>query len=284
MRAGDVEIDVYIDVIFFVNFSMDILLLMLLKGILRKSVSYKRMILAGILGGISGCAQIAIPWYGGWAFAILAPGSMAAVAIGAFGWSGWRELIKETATLFLLSILAGGIMELLYSHMRAGKGGLVLGAFTWFFMAAGTALLIKGLWQFGDEMRKERQHLYPLVLMDGKTAVKATGYLDTGNCLQVPGSREGVHIVAERVWRLFQDSAGERAMIPYHTIGNPYGIMEGIRIEKMEIGQCQGNIEIDAPWIAKAPYGLSKKGGYEVLLYGETAIREDKEGGTTNGH
>lgn len=288
------DLDLYIDVIFFVNFFMDLLLLMLLKGIMKRAVSRKRLVLAAAFGGIFGCLE-AFGWKipGG----LLALGSLLgawAMVFAAFGRSGgWGELAKGTGILFLLAMLAGGAMEFLLKFTRAGfyflnvllgRDVYVIPLFGWVFLAAGTFFFVRGLWQFGEQARGERKNRYPLILTDGAVTAKATGYLDTGNCLQEPASREGVHIVTERIWKLFEDSGGERAMIPYHTIGNPYGVMEGVRIERMEIMQCGGNIKINAPWIARAPYGLSKQGGYEVLLYGETTIREDKEGGTTNGH
>ena len=85
-------------------------------------------------------------------------------------------------------------------------------------------------------------------------------------------------------------------MIPYHTIGNPYGVMEGMKIEQIEICQGKsrrkketGRIKINNPWIAKAPYTFARDGSYEVLLYGESHLSgereqiQDKEGGITDG-
>lgn len=287
------DLDLYIDIVFFVNFFMDLLLLILLKRILKKAASYRRLGIGAVLGGLFGCLEMFCPQIPGGFFAAFSFGFALLMILAAFGWSGWRELVKETGTLFILAIAAGGTMELILRCTRAGfyflkvlsgEGAYVLPMLLWVFLAAGTFFLVLGIWQFGDEVRRERRNLYPLVLTDGRVRAEAVGYLDTGNCLTEPGSRQGVHIVAQQVFCLFQDSKGERAMIPYHTVGNPYGVMEGIRIERMEIMHGGGKIRIDAPWIAKAPYGLSKKGGYQVLLYGETTIREEKEGGIASGH
>ena len=85
-------------------------------------------------------------------------------------------------------------------------------------------------------------------------------------------------------------------MIPYHTIGNPYGVMEGMKIEQIEICQSKirrkkesSRIKINHPWIAKAPYTFARDESYEVLLYGESRLSgekeqmKDKEGGITDG-
>ncbi len=139
--------------------------------------------------------------------------------------------------------------------------------------------MVRALWQFADEIVKERANKYPVILADKEVVIQTTGYLDTGNCLKEPVSGQGVQIVTERVWNLFQQSQGKRAMIPYHTVGNPYGVMEGLKIERMEIWQggagrkkATRTIRIWGPWIAKAPYGFARDGSYEVLLHGESRL------------
>lgn len=287
------DLDLYIDIIFFVNFFMDLLLLILLKRILKKAVRWRRLAFGAILGGLFGCLEIFGGKIPGYIFAITSLGEACIMIVAAFGWCGFRELAKDTGVLFILAVAAGGAMELVLRYTRAGyyvlrmllgEDAYVMPLFSWVFLAAGIFFLIQGIWQFGSEVHKERQNLYTLVLADGDVAVEVTGYLDTGNRLKMPGSGEKVHIVTERVFRLFQDSKGERAEIAFHTIGNPHGVMESVRIEKMEISGYKGKVRIDAPWIAKAPYGLSKNGTYEVLLHGDTNVRKDKEGGSASGH
>ena len=287
------DLDLYIDVIFFVNFFMDLLLLILLKRVLRKKVSWGRLGAGAVLGGFLGCLEVWGLTVPGFLFALISLIEACLLVFVVFGWRGIRELVKETITLFILAVMAGGVMEMILGYTRAGvyamnvlggNEGYVLPLLGWIFLAAGVFFLVQGLWQLGDEIRRERKNLYALTLRDGDVAVDVTGYLDTGNCLQEPGSGEGVHIVTKQVFEMFQDSKGERALIPFHTIGNPGGLMEGVRIEMMEIAGLRGKARIKGPWIAGAPYGLSKKETYQVLLYGETAVREDKKGGIASGH
>lgn len=279
------DLDLYIDVVFFVNFFMDLLLLILLKRILKKAVKLRRLVFGAALGGFFGCLEIFLWKIPGCIFVFISLAEAFAMVRGGLGPQGGRELIKGTGILFVLAVLAGGAMELglrctgagYYAlKILLGDKGAGIPLLFWGFLAAGVFFLVQGLWQFADQVGRERRNLFTLTLADGQVSVEVTGYLDTGNRLQAPNTAEGVHVVAERVFRLFEDSKGERAMIPYRTIGNPWGVMEGVRIERMEIAGKGGKIRIDAPWIAKAPFGLAKKEGYEVLLYGETAVREDK--------
>ena len=298
VSCSGVDIYLYIDVIFFVNFFMDFLLLYMLKGFLKRPAGMGRLVWAGVIGGIFGCAEVL--------FWKLPHGIVMAASFGAAGLmvrtayrpGDWRELVKETGSLYLLAMLAGGAMEFLCEYtgmgfyavmIMQGQGGFMLPFFMWLFLIAGACLLALGLGQFAREMTKERKNRYLAVLRDGETWVEVSAFLDTGNFLTEPGSGKGVQIVTERIWKLFDRGECERVMIPYHTIGNPLGSMEGIRIESMEIfgvgrGVKKGKVKIMKPWIARAPYGLTRNGSYEVLLHGETAmLEEEKTGGITSG-
>ncbi len=292
------DIDVYIDVIFAVNFFMDFLLLFFLKKLLKKAASSARIAVGAAVGGLFGCLGTLLSWLPSWVMLTAAVPAAAIMTAVAYRPEDRRELVKETVSLYFLAVLSGGLMELLYGYTMAGffflkflrgYGGYAFPLLSWLFAAAGTCFLAWGLWRFAGEMVRERRNRYVVVLQDGDVKVKTTGYLDTGNCLTEPETGQGVQIVTEKIWNLFQDSHKKRSMIPYHTVGNPWGLMEGFRIEQMVIcgisaGKREDNIKVLGPWIAKAPFGFAKGGGFEVLLHGETAISgQDKEGGTTSG-
>lgn len=298
VRDGGVDVDLYIDVIFFVNFFMDTLLLSLLKTFLKRPASRRRLVLGGGLGGLVGCLQVLLLGLPGWA-AMTASLAGAGLMTGVtFRPEGVRELVKETISLYLLAAGAGGLMELLWGYTRAGfyvllvmrgEREFALPLLTWLFLAAGACLLAMGAGQFVREMKRERGFRYLVTLTQRGVTVETTGYLDTGNCLREPESGEEVQIVAERIWNLLAGGDKEKVLIPYHTVGNPYGMMAGIRIERMEICGVrtrgrEGRITIHHPWIAKAPYGLTGDKSYEVLLHGQTVVEaQHREGGITSG-
>jgi stage II sporulation protein GA (sporulation sigma-E factor processing peptidase) len=293
VRNGGVDTELYIDVIFFVNFFMDSLLLYFLRGFLRKPASLRRIICGGAAGGLFGCMEIWLLKLPGWVTAAASLGAAAGMMKIVYRPGDLRELVKETGSFWLLAILAGGIMEFFYDCTRAGfyletavrgKREHVLPLLTWLFLAAGTCLLAAGLGQFAREMRRERRNRYLVVLADGDEVVETTGYLDTGNLLREPGTGGGVQIVAERIWYMFAGAEKKKVRIPYHTVGNPHGEMEGIQIESMKICRAGGRITVREPWIARAPYKLTGDGSYEVLLHGETVMALwDKKGGITSG-
>lgn len=293
------DIDLYIDVIFFVNFFMDFLLLLFLKKLLKKAASKKRVALGAAAGGLFGCLEALLIGLPAWVVMTAAVGAAAVMTAIVYRPGDWRELVKETVSLYFLAVLAGGLMELLYGYtmggfflvkLMQGYGQYAPPLLSWLFTAAGACFLAWGLLRFAGEMARERRNRYLVVLRDGDVKVETTGYLDTGNCLTEPVTGQGVQIVTEKVWNLFKGAHEERTMIPYHTVGNPYGFMEGFKIEQMEIrgistGKREDKVTVRGPWIARAPFGLSRDKGFEVLLHGETATTgQDIEGGITSGN
>lgn len=284
VSCGDVDIHLYIDVIFFVNFVMDTLLLYILKQFLKRPAPLRRIFLGGTAGGLFGCLEVFLWRLPSWVMMTASFGAAAVMVTLAYRPDDWRELVKETGSLYLLAMVAGGVMEFLYEYTRAGfyvimimqgERAFMLPLFMWLFLIAGTCLMAAGLLQFAREMARERKNRYVVVLADGETVVETTAYLDTGNFLKEPKSGKGVQIVTERIWNLFAARDHERVMIPYHTVGNPYGEMAGMMIERMEICGVKGRgkkgrIKIMGPWIAKAPYGLTMDNSYEVLLHADT--------------
>ena len=113
--------------------------------------------------------------------------------------------------------------------------------------------------------------MYQVWLTAGKVCVGTVGYLDTGNCLQEPDTGLPVHIVSEVLWNSLKTPESGIVQIPFHTIGNPWGVMEGMRIEILEIREETGEKKIlSGVWIARAPLRLTKDGSYEILLHRET--------------
>jgi stage II sporulation protein GA (sporulation sigma-E factor processing peptidase) len=141
-----------------------------------------------------------------------------------FGRRDWRTFLKLYVMLYLEAFLAGGILEAVRQQVE------VRGVPFWavFFLTAGVFFLIRFFYLFYQDVKEERKYCYPVVLKYGKQKVNAIGYLDTGNQLVRPKDRVPVHVVSEQVWKQLFDGADKEEkipgeIIPFSTIGNPYG-------------------------------------------------------------
>ena len=140
----------------------------------------------------------------------------------------------------------------------------------------GFSFLGRFLYLFYQDVKEERKYCYPVVLKYGKQKVNAIGYLDTGNQLVRPKDRVPVHVVSEQVWKQLFDGADKEEKIPgeilpFSTIGNPYGQMEAMQIEEILLKFEHGRKKVlEKPWIARAPFPISRGNRYQILLHGET--------------
>lgn len=291
------QVEWYIDVFFFVNLCMDAVLLILLGKIMKNPISAVPILLGSAAGAAGSCLAVVIgylpvriPGFLLWTAEVILPGSV--MVWLAFRPGDLRTFVKMVLMLFFESFCIGGIMEALYQYTDAGYlmwifgqivWGNVSGAgkglplFTCFFLAAGGWFGFRFLWLTVTEIRKERQMLYPVKLFAEGRKVTSTGYLDTGNSLYEPETGRPVFIVSEEVWNRLWSPKTECMGIPFHTIGNPLGMMEGMRIQGIEIlegtgiGKFKnGKRRIENPVIARAPFALTSNGSYHVLLHKET--------------
>lgn len=189
-----------------------------------------------------------------------------------FGRRDWRTFLKLYVMLYLEAFLAGGILEAVRQQVEVRDFPF----WAVFFLTAGVFLLIRFFYLFYQDVKEERKYCYPVVLKYGKQKVNAIGYLDTGNQLVRPKDRVPVHVVSEQVWKQLFDGADKEEkipgeIIPFSTIGNPYGQMEAMQIEEILLKFEHGREKVlEKPWIARAPFPISRGNRYQILLHGET--------------
>lgn len=303
----------YIDVFFFVNFIMDVLLLKVLSGILKIPVSAKRLMAGGAIGAAGSCLA-GILWWTPAGWRMVCGGFLPACAMLriAFRPESLRAFVKMFLLLLMETFCIGGMFEAVYQHTEAGyylawilQGNLKAGmpVIMWGFLALGSWFGFRFLWFVAMEVKRERQTMYQVILRAGDRRAEAVGYLDTGNNLRIPGKsllaggvmmdapgkpdlaggltaaaqeEEGcqqgspVHIVSDKLWKNLWRPGMHTIQIPFRTIGNPLGVMEGTQIDSMEIRKETGEKKlVQGPWIARAPFRLTRDGGYDVLLHKE---------------
>ena len=187
-------------------------------------------------------------------------------------WTERLENLSEAVCDAVEAFLAGGILEAVRQQVEVRDFPF----WAVFFLTAGVFLLIRFFYLFYQDVKEERKYCYPVVLKYGKQKVNAIGYLDTGNQLVRPKDRVPVHVVSEQVWKQLFDGADKEEkipgeIIPFSTIGNPYGQMEAMQIEEILLKFGYGKKKVlEKPWIARAPFPISRGNRYQILLHGET--------------
>lgn len=271
---------VYMDLLFFINLSMDLLLLLFLKRIMRLDSSPGRIFLAAAAGAAWACGTLYFPFpavTAGLPGLVLSGAGMAWIAFerGSPGRRAvrLRRLCRETAGLFLSAVLMGGgfaALEGLMERWLGSPGGiaarpaLTVGA--WGFLAAGTAFSCRILWMRVQEWTGRQKVMCRVRLVYRGMETETDALIDTGNRLFSTEGRQPVHVLEYGVCREICRKVDRVIYIPYQSVGKQDGVIPGIILDRMEIRRGEEKILVDHPLVGIVKTSLSPDGSYRMLL------------------
>lgn len=253
---------VYLDLVILLDFAVDFLLLMGANRLCGFSSKLWRVATAAGLGGVYAgvCMLHEFRFLGNTLWRLVTLGTMAVIA---YGWN--RSTIRRGILFVFLSMALGGIA------LGLGNGGF------WSLVASAGGVCLLSLIGFRGKANGAE---YVAVKMThaGKTRC-LTALRDTGNTLTDPLTGESVLVVgAETAWDMLSLSEAELKtpvqtmqehpvsglrLIPYRAVGQPSGMLLGIRMDEVIIGK-----EISSGLVAFAPQNLGKKEAYQALVGG----------------
>jgi stage II sporulation protein GA (sporulation sigma-E factor processing peptidase) len=285
------QITLYLDVIFLVNFVVDFMALELTAFVLKLQSPWWRIFLAAGVGGVSGLTLLCIPGsLSGVAGVTGLVGSSIGANMIAFGRKGViQKWFCSTTILFLL----GGVM----SYVKGITGKTTLSLVTWF------VLLVEGLGIVGllVHITKKRHLAVPnlsFVVMnhEGKH-IHFQAFVDTGNFLWDPLLGKPVVLISREVMEglvndtekemiskylkcgyidysqmLYKDVQRKNCFheIAYQSVGQPCGKLICFLVEEMIVGNS--DITERKQPVAVAPDYLFCGQEYQGLIggcYGE---------------
>lgn len=269
-------VDLYADVIFFNNFTMDLLLLVILRRIMKLEKRRGGILLASVLGAGYALAVTIFPIPGVFLQAVVTyTFASAAMIWTAFPVKSWRELLKAVSGLYLTTVIMAGLMNLFkmeggiswyVSHMIFRSGWNDIPFFVYIPLAAGCFFLACFLWETVKTAESENGHLYSVeVFYEGRSKCM-TAFLDTGNRLTEPYSHRPVSIVsADSCTELFQTLTSV-IYIPYRSVGREEGVLPAVKADRMEIEKEGRTVTVEQPVIAISRERLSPDDVYQMLL------------------
>ncbi|WFR54996.1 sigma-E processing peptidase SpoIIGA [Anaerocolumna sp. AGMB13025] len=189
-------VEVYVDVIFSINFIMDILLLLIVKKILKCRSSILRMIGGAGTGALGACILAVNPKLNGFlqfltSYVVICT----AMILIAFGFTSLAAGIKAVIILYITTFFLGGVINSLYYHSMIGyyfeeliQGRLFQNRNMAFFIlsavAGGAAAVIFVITL--KNLRSGELKTYETELSYGGKNIQIIGLLDTGNNLYDP--------------------------------------------------------------------------------------------------
>ena len=253
---------VYLDVIILLNFLVDYLLLLGTNRLCGFSAGYGRSALAALIGGLYGglCVLPGFRFLGNtfWRLVMLCVMSMCAFGL-------FKNAIRRAGVFVLLNMALGGVA------VGMGSSGFV----TVVLSALGVMLVCV----FAFSGKIGGASYVPVELTYGQQHLRLTALRDTGNSLTDPLTGNSVLVVgadvAQKLLGLTHEQLSKPAeailsaglpglrLIPYRTIGQPGGMLLGMRFQNVRIGNWKGS-----SLVAFAPDGLSEEGTYQALTGG----------------
>lgn len=253
---------VYLDMVMLLNFLVDFLLLMGANRLCGYPAQWKKVLPAAALGGVYGGTCL-LP-----RFFFLANTLWRVVSLLLMGWIAFgfsKSAIRRCAVFILLSMALGGIA------MGFEKGGFL----SVFVGAIGIFVVCK----VGFRDKIGTLNYVPVELSYGNHRLKIMALRDTGNALTDPLTGGSVLVVgadiAEKLTGLTMQQLNRPAeailsanlpglrLIPYHTVGNPAGMLLGMRMKNVKIGTWKGS-----SLVAFAPQQLGQDDTYQALTGG----------------
>ena len=251
---------IYLDLVLALNFGLDLLLILGTNRLCGFPVGMGRASAAAALGALyaAGAMIPRFSFLGNSLWRCIFLGLMGVVAFG-MNRSAW----KRTGIFILLSMALGGMA---LGLNRADIPGLLLSAFgVWGLSRVGFGGSVGG-----------KQYI-PVTVSHGDRRASVIALMDTGNSLRDPISGEQVLLLGPEMARQLLDIPAEQLrnpletlvthpglrLIPYHSVGQPGGMLLGRRFEQVTIGRRRCGAVI-----AFAPEPIGRGQVYQALAGG----------------
>lgn len=251
--------ELYIDLLFLVNFMMDSLLLLTVKHVLKCPATHGRIFLGGAVGSVLTCVVIIMPFPGIIKLILFHTVVNTIMIIIGLKVKKKNQFWKALVLLYIVSFLFGGILQLLHPYVRVGS--------LFFAAAVGCYYLIRGIWSFLTGLKRVQEKLCEITLYTSAGEWKVKALIDTGNALKDNMSKEPVSVVDKALAKSILTDADIKNgfhYIPYRTVGKE-GIMPVFCIRKMCI-HLKEEKWIEKPVIGVSEERVSEQEEYQMIL------------------
>lgn len=258
---------VYLDRLFFLNFSLDLLLLLAVKWTLGRTATRARILLSAAFAAAAYCLLFL---YAGsirlknlWGFGILSIG----MTLGAFGYGNPRLFLDSLLTLYGYSCALGGGLLVLRKRIPAF---FVSDALTVSLLAAlGFVLTGRSICLHMCDRRKQK--VYPVSVELNGERWEMTGFVDTGNGLRDPIRGKPVSVLDAGMSKNIRGKMQPQQLVvvPYRTVGTEQGFFYAAKVEKLWIHTEGERKCVTDALVAFSEREFEQKENFQILLHPE---------------
>ena len=224
---------IYIDLIIFINFFFDFMLLFFVSILLKRNINIKRLILSSLIGGIS-IISLFFSFNNFTLFLFKLFISIIMILV-AFSYRNFKYTFDNFIYLYMVSIFLGGFLYFLNVSFSYKNIGLVFFhnglSINFIFMIIISPIILYLYIRNNKKLKEEYSKKYNVsITFFNNRNVNLFGFLDTGNCLSDPFFKKPILIINKGIYSF----SGNKILVPFNTI-NGDSIMECFIVDKVYI-------------------------------------------------
>lgn len=256
---------VYIELIFGLNFIMNLYLIRLTAVFLKKTTTLVRVLSGSLIGAALYCLSLLLKDHLVVPSMIWMLPTSVLVCRMVFRSKSIREVLRQTGYLYVVGCFLGGSLLFL---KKAFPGFSKMQDSFFLILLTGAVVYELARMMIRKLCEKGKRLIYTVTLQGDHEELQVHALLDTGNGLVEPVTGKGVSVLEEAVFRKMSDAMRPEKlkMIPYHSIGTEHGMMKGYEIERMKIGKGEEERVVQKVILAVYEGKLSGNGGYQMIL------------------
>lgn len=235
---------IYLDLVFFINFIFDLLLLITVKIILKRKTKWYKLLIGSLIGSLS-LAVLFLKMNSITLFLIKVIISIFMILI-TFGFSSRSDFIKNILYLYFISIIMGGFLYYLNLEFSYKNIGLVFFhngfSINFIFLLILSPIILYFYIKQDRELKNINNYYYHVELHYKNKIYSYNGYLDTGNKVYDPYFHKPVILLYDNKF----PKISKPIYIPYQTLEHS-GILSCFKADKIVL---DGNKIINKPLVA----------------------------------
>lgn len=210
---------IYVDIVLFLNFGFDLILLLTTAILLKRKVKGYRLLLGAFLGSLSTlCLFISMTSFTLFIVKVLISIFM---ILCAFGYQDRKFFFKNISCLYMVSIVLGGFLYFLNIQFSYKNDGLIfyhdgISINVWLLIII-SPIILKIYIKQNKYIKINYKYYHQVEIYLKNERIECTGYLDTGNKLVDPYFHRAVLLIDEKK---IKDKSCFTILVPYQTIGN----------------------------------------------------------------
>jgi stage II sporulation protein GA (sporulation sigma-E factor processing peptidase) len=290
---------VYLDVIWFLNFCIDYVLISLTAHVLKRNASKKRILLATLVAS-SYVILIVYPEFMIFSQPVLKFLFSIVIMLIAFGFKRFRYMLKNLAMFYFISFVTGGGIFALHYFMQTDaeimngvlttKGSGMGDPVSWLFVVTG----VPALWYFSKKridditvQKMDAESIVTVMIRIDEIEIQAIGLIDTGNKLYDPISKMPVMVLDMNIHGFNFPDAIQTAsrdvlsigsedsdhpwinrlrIVPYRSVGNQQ-FLACIKPDSIEIVKDGNHVKTPPSLVGFSWTALSSEGQFDAIVH-----------------